>query len=60
MMLSERFVDKDTVYFIGYKCIISSVCFFQFYDLDGDGYDDLVIGAPIRTEDVTEELFGCK
>ncbi|KAK7484042.1 hypothetical protein BaRGS_00024654, partial [Batillaria attramentaria] len=27
-----------------------------FADLNGDGYDDLLIGAPLRTDDVTEEI----
>ncbi|BFZ16486.1 hypothetical protein BsWGS_19525 [Bradybaena similaris] len=32
----------------------------KFSDLNRDGYDDLIIGAPLRTEDFTEELSGAQ
>ena len=38
----------------------STTCFFQFFDLNNDSYSDLLIGAPFRSDDVTEEIFGGK
>ncbi|CAG5121091.1 unnamed protein product, partial [Candidula unifasciata] len=32
----------------------------KFSDLNRDGYDDLIIGAPLRTDDFTEELSGAQ
>ena len=29
---------------------------FQFSDINGDGFDDLIIGSPLRTDDITEEI----
>uniref|UniRef100_A0A0B7B351 Integrin alpha-2 domain-containing protein n=2 Tax=Arion vulgaris TaxID=1028688 RepID=A0A0B7B351_9EUPU len=30
----------------------------KFSDVNRDGFDDLIIGAPLRTDDITEELTG--
>ncbi|XP_052777361.1 phosphatidylinositol-glycan-specific phospholipase D-like isoform X2 [Mya arenaria] len=30
----------------------------RFLDVTGDGMDDLVVGAPLRSEDITEEFYG--
>eukprot|EP00005_Dracoamoeba_jomungandri_P013797 CAMPEP_0174266644 /NCGR_PEP_ID=MMETSP0439-20130205/30978_1 /TAXON_ID=0 /ORGANISM="Stereomyxa ramosa, Strain Chinc5" /LENGTH=861 /DNA_ID=CAMNT_0015353739 /DNA_START=25 /DNA_END=2610 /DNA_ORIENTATION=+ len=32
----------------------------KFMDLNSDGYEELVISAPLRTSDITEELFGAE
>ncbi|XP_071119252.1 phosphatidylinositol-glycan-specific phospholipase D-like [Haliotis cracherodii] len=32
----------------------------KFADLNTDGYDDLIVTAPLRTDDVTEELYGAE
>ena len=32
------------------------VCLFQFSDINGDGFDDLIVGSPLRTNDITEEV----
>ncbi|XP_067677733.1 phosphatidylinositol-glycan-specific phospholipase D-like [Haliotis asinina] len=32
----------------------------KFADLNTDGYDDLIVTAPLRTDDATEELYGAE
>ncbi|XP_046581198.1 phosphatidylinositol-glycan-specific phospholipase D-like [Haliotis rubra] len=32
----------------------------KFADLNTDGYDDLIVTAPLHTDDVTEELYGAE
>ncbi|KAL8584655.1 hypothetical protein ACOMHN_002384 [Nucella lapillus] len=29
----------------------------KFFDINSDGFDDLIIGAPLRTDDITEEIY---
>ena len=35
-----------------------NVCVDQFHDVNGDGLDELVVGSPLRSEDITEEFYG--
>ena len=33
---------------------------FQFIDVNNDGFSDLIVGAPLRSEDATEEFYDGK